>query len=305
MEFGTQKELVVVLSTLVFTVLEFFVAALILPQPALTGAMIVLVALSLVWSLVMILALGLAQHWASVIALITVAAASIVLAGKLSEGALVGAALLVVSLLLARHFTSRELTNRMTYRTGDVFFSGLKLVLLGLILALAGLALPILEESLSQGRLTVTAEQVRHATGPLAPLLGGIAPGLTADTTVDQLIDERIASDFPAGVELTAEQRAQIHQQVSSQFGTAVQGGDTLNQLVATRLNDWITSFTVTSPLIFALVVILLLVLAVRAFVPLIAWALLPLLSVIVWLARKTTLLRLTERSATVERLSF
>ena len=305
MDFRMQKELVVVVSVVALTVLEFFTAALVLPAPGLTGPALVLLALSVVWTLVMALALGIVRRWGSVLALILTPAISVVLAGRFSPGAMVGGALLIISLLLARRFTAGEINNRITYKTSDVFFSGLKLILLGLILSLAGLTLPILEESLSQGRFVLTAEQVGYATGPFRPLLEGMSPGLTPDTSVDQLIDQRVTEELPEGVELTPEQREQIHQQVSTQFGTPVAGEDTLNEVVAARVNDWLTSFTVTSPIIFALVIILIVVLAVRAFVPLIAWVLLPLLALLVWLSRKSSLLRLTERTATVEQLSF
>jgi len=305
MEFRTQKELLIVISTIVLTALEFFVAALILPEPGLTGPLLVLVALSLSWSLVMVLALGLARHWSSVISLITVAALSVVLAGGFSPGSLVGGLLLAASLMLARRFAANEISNRISYKTTDVFFPALKLVLLGLVLALAGLASPILERSLTEGHIEITAEQVNYATDPFRPLFERALPGLTADTTIDELIDQRIAEEAPEGTNISTEQRSQIYEQVASRLGAPVDGTDSLNQAVANRMNGWLESFTVTSPVLFALVIILLVVIAVRAFVPLVAWALLPLLVLLVWLGRRTTLLRLSERTATVEQLSF
>jgi hypothetical protein len=305
MEIRRQKELVVGASVALISMLAFFVAALVLPQPPMAATLAVVVALSVLWALVVCLELGLAEHWGSGLISIAVPVVSVVVAGRLSAGALVGAVLLLIALLLARRSVRRELTSRITYRTAEVFGPALRLVLFGLILALAGLALPVLEASLVQGTIALTAEQVGALTHPLAPVLESFSPNITAESTVDEIINQKIEQELPPGVEVSAEQREQIRQQVAQQLATPLTGRESINTVIARQINTWLQAFTETSPVLFALSIIIILLLAVRTVVPLAAWLLLPVLAGMVWIGRRIGLVRLVESTVSVDRLSF
>jgi len=305
MEARLQKELVVGLSAVAVTMLEFFVANQVIGAMPSTAGAVTLLAVSLLWVLVATFAIGLAERWYTVVAIVATTALGVVLGGLLSLGATVGAALAIVLLLLARRFITGELENRVQYRTGDVFFAGLKMMIVALIVALAGMSLPSLEQSLASGQLAITAGQVSSFIQPVMDVFGWDAAAPGAGSTIDSLIDQQLSQQGIDAASVTPEQRAAARAEIGQRLQVPVSGEETVSDVAASRVHLWLSTLAESNPFGFAIGVLVLVIVTIRAFVPLLAWALLTPLALSVWVARRVGLARVVETTQAVERLRF
>lgn len=260
----------------------------------------------LLWLVIQVIVLALATHWASVAVSIVVPVVSIVLWGRFSIGALGGALLFLIPLLLARATLRRDIADRVVFRPSVVFGRGVRLVLIGVVMGVAGLALPILERVVAQERVHIRPETVAFVLKPLEPTIAQLVPGLSSQATLNQVIEQQLEQQTGQQLsDLTPGERAELTHQLSEHFGqtTPLTGNETLTHLVTNRLNSWIETVTRSSPLTVALVLIVLAVVTVRTFIPLITWAVVRLLAVVVWGMRRVGLLHLEETMTTMERL--
>jgi hypothetical protein len=299
------KEMGLTATALSLTLGEFFVAAQ-GAAAAVSGGGIawIIGALSLLWLLAMALALALVRHKAAVAALVTGPPLIALAMGRFTAGALGGALLLLISLWLAQRSYWYEQQSRIAYRTSHLFGVGTKTLTIGLILALAGLALPAIEGKIEREGLAIDERYVEFVVRPLTPLIEGLLPNYNSTASIDELIDSQIAAQGSSEI-LNEAQRAQIRQQIAAQFGQSIEGKETLGHLVTLRLNASLEKITRANAFTVSLVVIVLAFLTLRAAVPLIVWPLLGGIAFLVWGLRSVGLMRLQETNTTVQRLEM
>src|SRR3990167_6843309 len=134
-----KKEIGLVVVTLTYSALLFWWLAAgvsLFLNPYLVAAFLVS---SFVWAALTVLALGLAAGKISRPALTLGIPLLVVIAGRAHVGALGAALLFVLPLASAQRHLIREIQNRVSYHTTQIFSAGTRLVLIGLIIAVAGL----------------------------------------------------------------------------------------------------------------------------------------------------------------------
>lgn len=301
------KEIGFAVTSVVVSFAFFASAALALSaSPYHLGLIILAAALAIVWVIVAALTLALAKHWLAVTAVWGGAAAAAIVAGGASWGSLGGGLLLALLCSGARQTFERSRHKFRAYRTNDIFRAGTRLLVTGIILATVGLALPFVQGSLARDGFKISPEQAELFLRPIAPLFKDILPNFEAASSVDDLIDNQLRREGIDPEQFSATQRAEVRQRVSEQLAVPVQSGETsLNTIVADRMNATIARVTETSALTVALVAVILVFLTLRAFIPLITWALLGILMGVVWLAAHANLLHIKKETIEVETLTL
>lgn len=263
--------------------LNFFAAALLLGSiltDAPTTPLLILAAIvTLMWVALMAIALTLIQSSIVRYSIIVAAGLAVAAAGFARLGAIGGAILLVLVLTVAQRTFTRESTNRLLFRTRDVFTLGTRLVIIGVILAAAGLALPVIETSLAKEGLKISRDQTAIALRPIEPLLEQLVSGVSATDDIESLSTTQAPS-------ITV-----------SQLG--------LVDIVTDSINTTLTRLSQQYPLLIAGMLIILAFLTLRAFVPLIAWLVIVVIMTLLWTARRLHVLRIVSIQTTAQRLEF
>lgn len=267
-----------------------------------------LVILNIIWAISLIITLALSKHIASTIITVAAPAVIVVLAGQDLYGALGGAVLLAFTLIASRRSFREEITNRIEFKPYSVFRYGTRFVIIGLILALAGLLLPEIRESVSQEGIKVSEKQISVAIKPIEPLIEDFAPGVSTTGTVDDFIDSQIEEQIgqlPEGVTISEEQRQQLRQEIARQFNQPITGRETLASVMTNKINQTLQNITQGNALIVALVIIILAFLTLRAFVPMVSWLIIGIIYLVIIVGKKAGLFLVTEKTATIKHLEL
>lgn len=303
-----KKEIGVVALTVIYSALFWLGVGQFLRLAPLPGWLpLVLVTMAaLLWVVLVDFTFMITPLLASTAAVIAVSGLVVALTGGFTVAALAGAALLMVFLATAKQLIRREVGTRVRYSTSQIFFAGSRLTLLGLVMAMAGLFLPHLSESIFAERIAVPEEYVSWAVRPLDPFIARLFPGFNQAQTVDELIDAQLAQQLPAGTVVPEGQRAALRAELARQLGAgALAGNETFSQLAAERFNAAMRDIAQRSPFVLALAFIIIMLLAFKALLPFLAWPVIGGLAILMLLARVIGLTYLVRTEATVERITL
>lgn len=264
-----QKEIGLTIMCITLSGLLFFGLAYTLADvPQNTPLFIALVPLAVAWLVITAITLYLLPRWGFAGAICLAAAVGTLSAGGLNNWGAIGGGLLIGLLTAgAAQAFKRDSRNLRQYRTVSIFAAGSRLLLTGLILAGAGIALPVIEGSIKREGLAVTPKQVAFVLRPLAPLLKDIVPNFTLTSNVD--------------------------------------GQESLADIVTGRLNQTLQRVTQVNALTVALVAVVLAFLTIRALIPLVAWVLLAAVALGMWFARGVGLVVTLKETIDVENLTL
>lgn len=168
------KEVGIIVTVLLFSMLTFGLASLFVLQGrfgSATSVAVVLAILAALWVALVALALALVQHPGSSMAISVGCAVMLIVAGLGQLPAVAAAILLGLLLTLARQTMYREINNRVLYRTSEVFYWGLRWILFGTGIAALGLAWPLFEDQLAGRNISLSPETVGVIVQRLAPAL--------------------------------------------------------------------------------------------------------------------------------------
>jgi hypothetical protein len=303
---ATQKEIGLTLVNVLLAVILFWSFALAIEMSLLNIALAVGVALlAAAWLVATAITLFAARRWSTVFVIFLGAAAATVSAGGFAWGALGGGLLLFLFGNVAWQALRRDANNMRVFRTGRVFTSATRLLVMGLILALAGQALPRLEEKVADEGLSVSSSQVEFALRPLQPVLQSFIPSLDGASNIDSIIDSQLRQQGVDPAAVGPNEREQMYRQLQQQFKVGITGQESLGEVVAGRLNETLRRLTQTNALTIALVAVVLVFLTLRAFIPAISWLLLPAVAGGIWMARRAGLLVAVKETIEAETLTL
>lgn len=191
--------------------------------------------------------------------------------GGVNLSALIGTFLTALLISLSRKSFRRELLGRIMYRTADVFMPGTRLLATAMLVAAITLGWSAVRSNVTAETLRIAPKTVEPVVQPMLPFLANLipAPGLLASPVSESLT-----------VNLLAEQVAGL-----------------LNQMIQSTLSYW--------PWIVTVIVILVAVVAIRSIVPLVAWPLVGVIALTVYMYRRIGLIFLTRTQGTIERLQL
>ena len=229
----------------------------------------------------------------------------IILAGSFRLGAIVAALLVAVLMLRSQYILKRNLSDRLRYHPFTAFYAGIRVLVYGILVAAIGISLPNLTNLVESQGFRINSHTASVLIEPFSAYLGGELPGLAEGGNVDDFIDQIVASELPAGVELTPLQRQQYREEISRRFKQPITGQETLGDLVAARMNNWLNQLVQSNSLTVIIAIIVAALLAMRAVVPVLAFVALALVASSVAVGRSAGFLQLTEQNRPVQQLEL
>lgn len=157
-----------------------------------TTLLVVVGILAVIWTVITALTLFSASHWWASTTVAVVATLATIAAGR-SWGALGGGVLLGLLCAGARHALQRDQSTLRQFRTLSIFRPATRLLVIGLVLAVAGLAIQFIEGSIKKDGLKISARHTALVLRPLQPILEGqlrqqgIDPAIVADRVNETL----------------------------------------------------------------------------------------------------------------------
>jgi hypothetical protein len=149
---------------------------------------------------------------------------------------------------------------------------------------------------------------VRVLLKPYQPYLPQLLSVSSIDTTVEEMADRQITSQT-GGEKIPSQQRQsfiqQFTQQLSEKLNHQVSSNDNIATIITNLINSRIHLFSVANPLITPVVIIAIALIATRVIISILAIPALLLIYLIIHLARKTSLIKLTTMSQPVEVLEL
>lgn len=305
MKSAQSKAVGLTIASVATSVLLFFALALVLTTTM--GSIPALIALavgSIVWTILSAITLWAVRERWSVSTIAISAAISTTVAG-MSWGALGGGILLGLLCTAAHRAFIRDDSNIRRFATVSVFRAGTKLLVIGLTLASAGLALPFIEGSLKKDGLQVSPDHLAVVLRPLQPMLKGLTPTVQVESNIDDIIDAQVRQQGGNPNSISAAQRDEIRRQIGQQFAVEISGQESVADIVATKINTTLAGLIQTSSLTVALVTVVIALLTIRAIIPLITWIILIGIAGAAWLSRRVGLLHLKKEMIEVETLTL
>ncbi|MEX1997619.1 MAG: hypothetical protein WEA04_03010 [Candidatus Andersenbacteria bacterium] len=304
-----QKELALVIFVCSYSLLPFAAMMLLLPLSLQHGwYALVIILLALVWIMLMALCLSILRRPASLAALYLVPALMVVAFSILSPVGIGAAVLLVVFMAMAQRTIVREVHNRVYYRITQIFPGGVQLLTLGLMIALLGVAWPLITNSVAQARFQITERQIEPLLKPFDPIINDFFPGYTPQTSFDELLEASIAEErkkLPPGYIIDEQQLQRSRQEIAQRLGQNLSGQESFSTIVAGLINRQINELTSQNPLIASILLMIIIFLTFRVLVPFIVWPTLGLIALSVQLGQEAQLFTITRTQAMVERLQL
>lgn len=293
-------------SLIFFSAASVYLKTFTLDRPLIT---IILVLLAAVWAALLAVSLALASQPGTSSGLILSVAAALIIAGLLVRAyipATVAALVVILSLTLARQWLRREIVNRIVFNVRHIFTHGTRVIIIGLIVALAALAWPyVTSEVVVVHNIGIPEEQVEALLRPMAPVIANFLPGYHPDAVIDEIIQNQIEQRFP-GLEISPAQIIEARQDFAKTFGRPLlTGRETVAHLVAGLINQQLRGLAQKSPWLLAVIVLAVVVLVFRALAPFVVWPVLFVISGLVTFYRRIGLVFLSRSQATIERLHY
>lgn len=227
---------------------------------------------------------------------------SVLAVSRLSIAGIVGGIIFGTLLLAASGRVTRELAARVKFQPRFILFRAMEMEFVALAFVAFFLSLPNLQQAIADGNVRIPAEVIQSTLTPLTPAITGLLPGYEPNATVDSLITQQLQNQQLAGIPIEG-QIPLARQQISSKVGIQLTGDETVAQAVAARINRSIQDIAQGGGPTLIILTAVLALLTVRAVVPVITWIALGLAYGIIYLARKTALIKIRQEQAEVEKL--
>jgi len=283
-----QKELALVVTTVLLSaVLYWWTYAVIGDADLIVVKAVAITVFALLWLGLATFTLGLANSFSSGTTLILLPPLLLIIAGRAHFGVIGAALLLLLFTALARLKITTEIKNRIKYSTVQAFYGGGRYMVFGIIISLAGLAIPYLSDRFTTENIIVPEESIAFLIRPFEGALINLLPQLN-QTQVIQTPNpsESIPGSIPEPPVIQTTP-------------------DSLSSIVTELINERLSSITRQSPFIAALIVILLMLVTVRLLVPIVVWPVLGLIALFIYIAQQTGFAYILKNEATVETLQL
>ena len=304
METATKKEvgLIVVATLLGLITLVSFV--LIVRSSLTTPYLIPLaIVLDILWVSVASLALGLARHKYSIATLLIIMIGTVLIAGQASLSSIIGATVLLVAIVAGRRILVSELSERIHYRTHRSFSSGIRLLLTGIMVAQASLAVSSTEAVIATEGIQINEEFVANTLRPIDPFVSSLIPGLSElDNTAS--LDDVIATQNPSASET---ERELFKRELFRTLGIpdTPSSNMSITGALTAKGSKLLAEKSQAYPLVASAGLISLALVAIAALLPALSFLAIGLLVLIIWLARHIGLLSLSSQQVHAELLTL
>ncbi len=262
--------------------------------------------LSILWTSLLVISLGLIRSKVVSSLLIITIPLTLVVIGGWHIGVVGAAVILILILLTARARSKQEITNRIKYKTIQVFNLSTRLIFIGLIVCIAGLYMPAINSAFSSEEIVIPTQPIQIALKPFEQLLQNSIPNYSSKATIDQLMQgqlEQQLEGLPPGTVITPEQKEAALRDISKQIGQELSGKESITEVITNTINIQINKLAKQSPLVATLSAILIIILVARFISSLFVWPLLGIISLIIFIARKAGFIQIISSEEPTERL--
>ncbi len=311
MTLGRKKEIGVLVFLSLYSGLLFGLFALATTQN--TGELSILttvlfVMLALLWVALVQFSQAISFESGGVLWLVVlIVPALIVGVGRASLPALVGAVIAGLLLLVGRSYAKSELSNRIHFKTGQIFRISTRYTLLALAFGLIGIVLPDFQEQLVPEKVQIPAKYLANWVDASAPIVSRFIPGYDPNKTIDEFIAFQVQKQMGAGNSepIPPGQLIIARRQLADQFGIALAGNESLSAVTGKIVNHYLQSWAKYNQLLFIGIVISLLFLVWRALTPVLLWPTIAILAGLIYFATRIGLVYKVKTPATIERLQL
>ncbi len=221
--------------------------------------------------------------------------------------AMAAALILLAALLSARVRIAQDVNNRIKYKTRYVFGRGVRFIILGSLVTIAGLALPRISDGFKVDAF-ITGDTIRPFLVVLQPLFSSLGGNYSASSTIGQMIEKQLSNqdgnELMSG-QVREEQKRTVVAALSRQFGQEVRLDDDLAAVVARTLNAKIHYFLNANPLIATVVIMVLIVLFIRFLLPILVGPVLAVIVLLLFFGRRMEFIYIYQAEATVDKLTL
>ena len=294
MERSRYKEIAIVSFVALYTIIFFAFAASLMSglQEFTISATSTLTIAGIVWVAIVAIASVLALDKGVVAFVISVIpAVTLVLVGRLSLPSAVGSAILFLLTFLAQRSIFQELQRYVRIRMNTVCAFGVRMLLFGMLVSFIAGSVPLIQSTIGEGNLMIPEYYTKSIAKSsfVSSWAKNTIPGYEAGKTVDEMITGQEGNP------------AYIKQELRTRLQIEVQGNETGSELIAKALNAYVARTARGQGVIVIVIVIAVALLAVRTIVPIISWPTLFLVTILFWIAKKTSLVSVAERTVPVE----
>ncbi len=310
-----QKEIVIYGFAVLYSVLFFLLVRLFFQEPdwraALTFPVVFCVML---WAAIMAAGFGCTANqpksnmWLAILPPFVIP-----FVGFLSIESLIGGLCMMGALFYARQNITTQINDRIYWNVRSIFRYGVELLLLAALIGVIAIGLPFGRDLLQKGELQVSVQYTQRVLKPFSPIIQRFFPEYQHDATLNNLVDKQVEEQqrqLPPGTFLSPDQRQQAIQQISRQLNISLQGQETIPEIAAIYMNKMIKDISgsvqdVSSVrgVFFTIALIAVIILAIRALLPILLWPVLGLIQILILFARRIGLVTITKVDVVIERL--
>lgn len=233
----------------------------------------------------------------------------LVILGKFTLDAFVGAVLAALLLLALQRKITWEVNNHIRFRVTTVLYESVRLAIYTLLVAVITLSLPSIIQGFKSDHDVIPAKYFTVASRPLEPIIARWLPGYQTDNTIDQVIAAQVEQQtgglVSADNPLLAGQIAAGREQFARQFGVSVRGDETISAVATRLLNDYIYALTQKNRYFTAAIVIIVTFIAMRVIVPILIWPVLAVIKGFFYVANRIGLVSFIKTTVEAERFTL
>lgn len=312
-----KKEIGLVIVTALYSLLVFLSHTLFLRAQVEWGAMqtIVMLVLGLLWVAVYASVFSFLASRGGPLGLFFILPPALItfVLGEYGGVAIVTAAVMGLLMASARRSIAVEMKERVKIRVPYIFRQGVRALLFGLLVSLIVVSLPHVQRGVVSGQIRISPALVRTVIAPATPLLRQMLPGYTSEASIDQLIDRYVQeqqASLPVGIVVPQSEKIRVKTELGKSIGLSVQGTETLSELVAEYINQYlqdtfrqVSDATSNAQIVFLAVGLLLAILTLRAIATVLVWPIYALIITIIYASERIGLVIRVKNQVTVEQL--
>lgn len=307
-----QKEILIAVFVVLYSVLFFMGVVLYsgLGDNRTALATILFAAGGLIWTALMVTATAMAINRSGTNGIIlTIPPLLLIILGKFTLDAMIGAILVVLLLLVLQRKVSWEVNNHIRFRITGVLYESARLGLYTLLVVVITLSLPNIIKTFKNDQDVIPAKYVTAVSQPLEPIIARWLPGYKTDSTIDGMINSQLERQaggiIPVTNPLVAAQKAEIRNQLGRQFGVALTGRETVSDITSRVINGYIFKLTQQNHYLTVGVVIIVTFVAMRVLVPILIWPILLVIKGFFYLANRIGLISFVKTTVEAERFTL
>lgn len=307
-----QKEILIAVFVVLYSVLFFMGVVLYsgLGDNRTALATILFAAGGLIWTALIVTATAMAINRSGTNGIIlTIPPLLLIILGKFTLDAMIGATLVVLLLLVLQHKVSWEVNNHIRFRITSVLYESVRLGLYILLVVVITLSLPSVIQGFKNDQDVIPAKYIAAVSQPLEPVISRWLPEYKTNSTVDDMInvqlDRQAGGIIPVTNPLLAAQKAEIRNQLGRQFGVTLTGRETVSDVTSRVVNRYIFKLTQQNHYLTVGVVIIATFIATRVVVPILIWPVLLVIRMFFYLANRIGLISIIKTTVEAERFTL